>query len=159
LEFVEVRRVEKEIDVWEASSKRVLLVGNHTAGEDNRHLRFATFQPDQRVELAGDLVLGRLANHTRIENDDVGFIFRLGWAVTDLLEHSSDLGAIGLVHLAANRPNEESLAILGKWLRSRRGMKGNRWIAGHAALNSSGIRRSGSSRGNADDGPKPQRRI
>ena len=74
LELSEIRWVEKEIDVWKLLSQPVLLIGHHAPGQDDRDIGSLPLESEQRVQFAGDLVLGGLAHDARIENDDIGVL-------------------------------------------------------------------------------------
>ncbi len=111
LQFPEIGRIEKEIDVWKRLAELLLLAGDHAAGQHKRNLGLFSFEPGQVVQLSGHPVLGGLPHDTRVQHHDIGVIFVSGRFIADFLEHGGDFGRVGLVHLTADRPDEESLAV------------------------------------------------
>ena len=78
LELGEIRRVEKEIDVRKPLAQPIVLIRHHASGQNDRDVGPLALEAEQRVELAGDLVLGGLAHDARIEDDDVGVLLVRG---------------------------------------------------------------------------------
>ena len=130
----EVGWVEEEVDVWEAGPQLLLLIGHHAAGQHDRDRWFLPLQPDERVQLAGDLVFGRLADDAGVQDDDIGLILLVGAPVASFLERGRDLGAVRLVHLATNGPNEEALAVVRCCRRRGRRIERDDWERRHPVL-------------------------
>src|SRR5688500_16967714 len=60
-----------------------------------------------------------------MEDDDIGAAFVVSRSITGFLKHRGDLGAVGFVHLAADGPEEEALAV------GRGGAGAGRRVEGH----------------------------
>ncbi len=110
----------------ESLAKPLLLVRHHAACEDNGDLWAFPFQTNERVQLAGNLVLRGLADDAGVENNDVRRVLISRRRVARLLKRSGDLGTIGLVHLTADCPDMESLTVAGQARRRRGGFERNR---------------------------------
>ena len=102
---IELGRTKEQIDVGEAFAQLRLLAGDHAAGEGDAYIRIRALDAGKGADLADDLVLSRLSNDAGVQNDDIRLILNLSPVVSDLAEHRFDLGGLGFVHLATDRPD------------------------------------------------------
>ena len=111
LELGKIRRVEKQIDVRKPLAQSIVLIRHHASSQNDRDVGPLALETEQRVELAGNLVLGGLAHDARIKDHNIGGLLVRRSRVAGLLQRRRNLCAVGFVHLAADCPDVEVLAV------------------------------------------------
>ena len=102
-------RAQEQVDIGEAAGQLVSAGADHAAGEGQNGVGPLFTQGLHQVEVAGDLVLGGLADDAGIEHHHIGVGGTGRGSKAQLLQRRPQSLGVGGVHLAADGPDVISL--------------------------------------------------